>query len=499
MRLEYTPAVERALELAQHWARQANSAPTAVDLFLALIEEEESRAAQLLLRAGVSAAQARACMRAQAVSAGETPSVLSLLGQARDLALTMGGERTVGSEHVMLALLRSETIQAPLRARGLDLSRIEDALHASPRPTLKLEDPLDLAEPAEWIDSARIIDVNANRCREALRVVEDYCRFALNDAFLSREVKTLRHEFVAILDRIAPVHLAEARDTAGDVGTTISTDSEMQRDSPLHVAQVNWKRLQEALRSLEEYSKCVQPELASALEQLRYRCYTLEKATLLGHQALERLQHARLYALLTASQCVASLEFVIAEAVAGGVDIVQLREKELDDRELLERARNVRRWTKQAGVLFIMNDRPDIARLAEADGVHLGQDDMPVQDARRILGSNALIGVSTHNLDQVRHAVRAGASYIGIGPVFPSPTKSFAEFPGLEFIRQATAETSLPAFALGGITLDNVSELLAAGAQRIAISSPICRADEPRPVAAAFRQMLAAVPLQAGS
>ena len=141
-------------------------------------------------------------------------------------------------------------------------------------------------------------------------------------------------------------------------------------------------------------------------------------------------------------------------------------------------------------MLFIVNDRPDIARLVEADGVHLGQDDMPVQEARWILGSEALIGVSTHNLDQIRQAVRDGASYIGIGPVFPSRTKEFDEFPGLEFVRDASAETALPAFALGGITLDNVSEVLAAGAKRIAVSSPICRADEPKPVAAAFRRIL---------
>jgi thiamine-phosphate pyrophosphorylase len=137
-----------------------------------------------------------------------------------------------------------------------------------------------------------------------------------------------------------------------------------------------------------------------------------------------------------------------------------------------------------------MNDRPDITRLVEADGVHLGQDDMPVQEARRILGSEALIGVSTHDLDQVRQAVRDGASYIGIGPVFPSQTKQFEEFPSLEFVRQANAESVLPAFALGGITLDNVGEVLAAGAKRIAVSSPICRADEPQPVAAAFRRIL---------
>ena len=497
MRLEFTPAVERALELAQRWARVRGLPATADQLFLSLIEEEESRAAGVLIRGGLPVAQARTSIRASPVEDTETPTLAALLAQAREVAHECAGERTVGGEQVMLALLRCEAIQAPLRAAGLNMHRVEDSYSLPAQSSLQLEEPLDLAEPTEWTDAARIIDVNANRSREALRVIEDYFRFSRNDAFLSREVKILRHDLVAVLDRFGTLGLAAARDTVGDVGTTISTENEMQRDSPLHVAQVNWKRLQEGLRSLEEYGKCVRPELAAVLEQLRYRTYTLEKVTTLGHQAQERLIHARLYALLTASQSVASLEFVVAEAGAGGVDIIQLREKDLDDRGLLERARNMRRWTRQAGVLFIMNDRPDIARIVEADGVHLGQDDMPVQDARRILGSDALIGVSTHNLDQVRQAVRDGASYIGVGPVFPSQTKQFDEFPGLPFIRAACTESTLPAFALGGITLANVSEVLAAGAMRVAVSSPICTADEPQPVAAAFRRILATAPLQA--
>src|SRR5437764_4528103 len=100
--------------------------------------------------------------------------------------------------------------------------------------------------------------------------------------------------------------------------------------------------------------------------------------------------------------------------------IFQLREKTLSDRDFLERARNVRRWTRKAGTLFIVNDRPDIARLAEADGVHLGQDDMSVADAQKVLGGNLLIGVSTHSEAQLRKAVIDGANYIGIGPTFPS-------------------------------------------------------------------------------
>jgi thiamine-phosphate pyrophosphorylase len=353
-----------------------------------------------------------------------------------------------------------------------------------------LDEPLCLLETTEQIDTARIADANANRAREALRVVEDYCRFVLDDAFLSGELKRLRHDFAEALESFSPRLLLEARETQMDVGTHISTPREGRRHSLTEVAQANLKRLQEALRSLEEFGKLHAAELGAAIERLRYRSYTLERALLLGADARRRLADARLYVLLTGAQCVAALDWTIRECAAGGVSIVQLREKHLSDRDLLERARNVRRWTRECGVLFIMNDRPDIARLVEADGVHVGQDELPVREVRRIVGPNALIGVSTHNLEQLRQAVLDGASYVGVGPTFRSSTKDFGELVGLEFVRQAAAETSLPAFVIGGVTVQNIGEVIAAGGRRVAVSGAICQADEPQPVAAELMRLL---------
>src|SRR5207248_3818354 len=202
-------------------------------------------------------------------------------------------------------------------------------------------------------------------------------------------------------------------------------------------ALANLKRLQEALRTLEEFGKLHGPDLGRAVEALRYRSYTLERAVLLGADARQRLAGARLYVLLTRSRCAAALDWTIAEAAAGGATVFQLREKGRGDRELLALARDVRRWTHQAGALFLVNDRPDIARLVEADGVHLGQDDLPVKEARRVLGPDALVGVSTHGVDQLRQAVLDGASYVGVGPTFPSGTKDFAELAGVEFVSRA--------------------------------------------------------------
>jgi thiamine-phosphate pyrophosphorylase len=241
---------------------------------------------------------------------------------------------------------------------------------------------------------------------------------------------------------------------------------------------------------LEEFGKLRSAALARQLERLRYRSYTVERAITLGASARRKLADARLYVLIGSSECTAELEWTIGEAAAGGAQVFQLREKGLDDDELLGRARRVRQATSKARALFILNDRPDIARMVGADGVHLGQRDLPVKEARRIAGPEMLMGMSTHTIQQVREAILNGASYIGVGPTFPSKTKSFAEYPGLDFVRAATSETSLPCFVIGGINQATIGDVIAAGAKRVAVSEAICKANEPRVVAAQLRRLL---------
>ena len=211
---------------------------------------------------------------------------------------------------------------------------------------------------------------------------------------------------------------------------------------------------------------------------------------LAGSDVEARLAEASLYVLVSSASCRASLVGTVSEALAGGAQIIQLREKSMNDRTLLETARDLREMTRAAGALLIVNDRPDIALLAEADGVHLGEEDLPVHKARRILGPAALIGVSTHNLEQVRAAMLEGANYIGVGPTFPSQTKEFGALAGLEFVRQAVIATTLPAFVLGGITPANLPQVIEAGARRVAVSHAICGAECPRAVAAGMRRQL---------
>jgi thiamine-phosphate pyrophosphorylase len=206
------------------------------------------------------------------------------------------------------------------------------------------------------------------------------------------------------------------------------------------------------------------------------------------HSALLRIIDAKLYVLVDGQSSGAAFATLARSLVDAGVHVLQLRDKSLCDRELLERARTLRRLTRPAGTLMIMNDRADLAVLADADGAHLGQEDLSVKDARAIVGPDRLIGVSTHSLEQARQAVVDGANYIGCGPTFPSKTKTFASFPGADFLRDIGSEITLPAFAIGGITLENLSQVIEAGFTRVAVSSAVTRAVDP---GGQVRQLLA--------
>ena len=325
----------------------------------------------------------------------------------------------------------------------------------------------------------RILDAAGNRTREGLRVIEDFVRFELNDGHFSQILKDHRHKLASIVSELPAARLLAARDTLCDVGTTISTPAEYIRTSSTDVVAAAFKRVQEALRTLEEYSKIVDPRLAPQFEQLRYQLYTTEKAVLRTNTARKQFEEIQLYLLVTASECKNGFETVVKEALDAGIKIIQSREKSLTDREWVSRARTLRKWTSEAGTLLIINDRPDIALVVQADGVHLGQDEFSVQDARSVVGPDRLIGVSTHSIEQARQAVLDGADYLGVGPTFPTSTKSFTEFPGLQFIRQVAGEIQLPWFAIGGINANNISDVTNAGADRIAVSSAICHSPTP--------------------
>lgn len=488
-----SPGVERAVEAAGAWAGRLG-APTVRlnDLLLGLLDEDEGRPATLLDRLGLVMADVRE--RLVALPPPAAPALTTLYDAARDWSVANRADPEFLTDAFFLAVLRADpAFGRAVAGFGLDAARVAALMTAGESPIAGPDDPaaaFALPDAADELDAARIVDVNLNRSREALRVLEDYCRFALDDRFLTGQVKELRHALAALADRLPPGVLLAARETLRDVGTGVTAAGEYDRGSPAQVATVNLKRLQESLRSLEEYGKLFAPDFGRDLEAVRYRAYTLERAVVRGSPLRARLAAANLYVLLTGSQCAASLDWTIGRAALGGAGVFQLREKGLPDRELVDRAREVRRWTRKANALFIVNDRPDVARLADADGVHLGQDDLPVKDARRILGPHALIGVSTHTIEQVRRAVLDGADYLGVGPTFPSRTKEFAAFPGLDFVRAVAAETARPAFALGGIDARTIAQVVAAGGRRVAVGAAVAQADDPEAVARVLRAAL---------
>jgi thiamine-phosphate pyrophosphorylase len=336
----------------------------------------------------------------------------------------------------------------------------------------------------------RILDANANRAAEGLRVVEEYLRFVLEDQHLSARCKQLRHDLQQALDQIPTSLRYAARDTESDVGTGIQTQSEYERRSARDVALAGQKRFEQALRCLEEYSKPGFPQVASVVEQLRYRAYTLARAIEITAESRQRLENALLYVLVDARTKQGDFVEFTKLLVDSGVSLIQLRDKTLGERELLARARHLRAITRDSKTLFIMNDRPDLALLAAADGVHVGQHELSVKDARTVMGPQALVGVSTHTIEQARQAVLDGANYIGCGPTFPSLTKDFTTFPGIDFLRQVANEITLPAFAIGGIDVSNLSQVSAAGFRRIAVQGAITSAQDPSLVVRQLLSML---------
>jgi thiamine-phosphate pyrophosphorylase len=352
----------------------------------------------------------------------------------------------------------------------------------------------------------RILDANANRAAEGFRTLEETARFALNSVKLSAQFKSLRHMFAEATSRLPRRELLEARDTVGDVGTTMTTPSEQQRDSTSSIVAAAAARTQQALRCLEEYGKTINADFATDIEQIRYRtydaCAQLELLSMAGCDRRARLQGARLYALLDAAATEQEMVQRIHCLAAAGVDIIQLRDSRVNDRTLYTRAVAGQHAAREHGVLWIINDRADIAAAADADGVHVGQEELPVEQVRRVVGVEKIVGLSTHNMQQVSEALASTADYIGCGPVFPGHTKTFAEFPGCEFLRavrdhflsQQGSDLSPVAFAIGGITTRNVGEITAAGFGRIAVTGALAEGTIATN-AAALRQALAHIPL----
>ncbi len=524
MQFQFTPAAERALAAAANWTSRAddNGALGVPEVLLGLVAEADCRAALLLAAHGVDDAAVRRrfanlarivepdASRASQFSA----EWLACLEVAERLLIEYPRPLVLATEHLLLGIAASDNeVSRWLGEQGLDVEALEAEVHRlaghQPGPL-----PFDAEEEAtremvfselataalaqsepelvehERMSALRVVDAAANRASEGLRVVEDYLRFALDDAHLTAQAKSIRHELASILKSFSALERHRARDAVADVGADLTLEDQTRHDDLAAVAAASFKRVEQSLRSLEEFSKTIAPETAGRFEKLRYRVYTLERAVDITRASLQRLAEAQLYVLVDGGASVESVRTLVESLVAAGVSAIQLRDKRLADRELLARAHALRAATRGTKTLFIVNDRPDLAVLSGADGVHVGQEELSPKEARRVLGPAGLIGVSTHSLEQARRAVLEGADYIGVGPTFPSATKHFSQFTGTELLAVVAAEIHLPAFAIGGISLDNVAAVREAGFLRVAVGAAITAAPDPALAARRFLQAL---------
>lgn len=336
----------------------------------------------------------------------------------------------------------------------------------------------------------RILDANFNRAREALRVIEDCGRFALNDPAITAMAKNYRSQIKQLLDRLPHEDMVVSRDTPGDLGTELTSPSEPKRENMQDVATAACKRLSESLRTIEEYTKIVQPEVTTSVERMRYDAYTLEQRVTSRFTVGQRFADVTLYVLISAELCRnTSLRDVARAALAGGAEAIQLREKHTPDDVFLAMAAELRELTDETGTMLIINDRPDIAAIVAADGVHLGQEDLPISEARRLLRPGCILGKSTHSLQEARQAINEGADYIAVGPMYDTETKK-RPVAGVELLRQTRDQIALPIVAIGGITAENAPELKNNGATCVAVSSAICTAEDPKAAARAIHQAM---------
>ena len=339
----------------------------------------------------------------------------------------------------------------------------------------------------------RALDASANRAAEALRVIEDVLRFVLDDAHLTAVAKRLRHDLGELLATEPLPARIGLRDVAGDVGPGVGPVDALPRRAPADLVAANGARAAQALRSLQECSLLLQPLLAPRFEALRYRLYDLERAALVLVRAGQRLAGITLCVLVDGGEDERRFGSLVEGLLDAGVRMIQVRDKSLAVAALVGRVRlavELARRRTDAEALIIVNDRPDVAVAAGAGGVHLGVDDFPLDLVRRVTGPTAIVGCTTHDLGEALAAVRGGADYLGVGPCFPSTTKSFGSHAPREFLTAVAGTIALPAFAIGGVTLDRLEELRALGWQRVAVAAAITRAADPAAMAARFLEQL---------
>jgi len=331
----------------------------------------------------------------------------------------------------------------------------------------------------------RLIDANANRAREGIRTCEDYLRFSIGQSRWSASLKHIRSDVTRLLAlHFTDTELVNSRDVGRDPLSPQRNKSEPvpSGETERSVAQRGLKRAQEALRVLEEYLRASQPQTSMQLAMHRYSLYEAEQWLLCSSAAAKVIFDSTVYVLLSEALCKQGLLATAEAVLRGGAKVVQLREKAvLDEKSLYSRAYDLLKVCCAFSAVLICNDRPDIALMCGASGVHLGQNDLPPLDVRRLAAERLLIGRSTHSVEQAKAAVDEERSdYIAIGSIYETATKQGRILAGLQLAEQVSSlNLNVPVFAIGGITHTRAKEIKKAGISRIAVSAAIIADDDP--------------------
>lgn len=339
-----------------------------------------------------------------------------------------------------------------------------------------------MLKPSEPV--LRLMDANLNRVAEGLRVVEDVLRFRYEDQTQCLVVRSLRHQVRQLFQTLQP-RLLKERNVGRDPGLFISQKQAVDGKKDFKdLLLANLKRVQEGLRVLEESAHLLgERPLAKETEKLRFASYSLELALapyLYAHKdksgnPLRKILPPGLYALTSEQHSLGRSNLEVARQILeSGVKILQYREKEKTREQMHRECLELRRMTQAAGALFIVNDHPDLALAVGADGVHIGQEDLPLPVVRKLVGPDLMIGVSTHSPEQAQAAAADGADYIGVGPLFLTHTKADVCAPvGLEYLRYVVQNIKIPFVAIGGIKEHNLAQVVRAGAKTVALVTEI--------------------------
>lgn len=317
-----------------------------------------------------------------------------------------------------------------------------------------------------------------NRFREGLRVIEETVRFILNDCELAKEIKRIREEYRSIVCYFGD-DILQHRDSQTDIGKSNDFDFSIRRNIK-DVVLRSFGRAEESMRVIEEYGKIINKDVSVKAKTIRFHLYALEKETI---NKLNKIIKSfgndyGLYLILTNPNV--GYQKLAKIAVDEGVCVIQLRDKSLDDNKLLRLAKELRGITQDSDTLFIVNDRVDIAILSEADGVHVGKNDISVSDIRK-LSQRLIIGKSTHTLGQLKSVLSEYPDYVGIGPIFKTNTKKVPDkILGVYNAKIMMEYSNIPSVGIGGINDQNIEDVLNIGFRNFSIIKHINISENPK-------------------